>query len=229
MHIAQLIDHTLLKPEATAAQVEQVCREAVQYRFAAVCVSPCRVELAARVLAGSTVKTATVAGFPLGANLTDTKVAETRVVIRAGAGEVDMVLNIGALKDGRDEFVRDDIAAVARACHEGGVICKVIFETCLLNDDEKTRACRLSVAAGADFVKTSTGLSTGGATVADVALMSRLVKPRGIAVKAAGGIRTLTDLQAMVGAGATRIGTSAGVKIMQEAAGQPVTATGGGY
>jgi deoxyribose-phosphate aldolase len=157
MNIARLIDHTLLKPAATGAQIEQLCREARTHLFAAVCVHPCRVEQAAALLRGTSVKVATVAGFPLGANLPATKAAETRAVIAAGAAEVDMVLNIGALKDGNDDLVRADIAAVAAACHEHGALCKVIFETCLLTDDEKSRACRLCVAAQADFVKTSTG------------------------------------------------------------------------
>jgi deoxyribose-phosphate aldolase len=220
MNLAQLIDHTLLKAEATRAQIEQLCREAREHHFAAVCVQPCRVELAAALVRGADVQVATVAGFPLGANRPATKVAETRAVITAGATEVDMVLNLGALKDGDDALVRDDIAGVAAACHAGGALCKVILETCLLTDDEKARACRLCVEAKADFVKTSTGLSTGGATVADIELMSRLVKPHGLGVKASGGIRSLADVRAMVAAGATRIGTSAGVKIMQEATGR---------
>ncbi len=217
MNVAGLIDHTLLKPEATGADIERLCREAGEYGFHSVCVNPFHVRQAAALLRGSPVKVATVAGFPLGANLTETKVAEARSAIGDGAREIDMVLNIGALKDGDDAVVQRDIVAVAGTCHVEGVICKVIFETCLLSNEEKERACRACIEAGADFVKTSTGFSTGGATVEDVALLSRLVKPHGLGVKASGGIRTLADLKKMVAAGATRIGTSSGVKIMQEA------------
>ena len=217
MNIAGLIDHTLLKPEATATDIERLCREAMEFGFWSVCVNPFNVRQAATCLKGSTVKVCTVVGFPLGANLTETKVYETRFAIRDGASEIDMVINVGALKAGNDSVVRSDIQSVVQACREGHALCKVILETGLLTDAEKTRACQLCVEAGADFVKTSTGLGAGGATVADVALMARLVKPHGLGVKASGGIRSLLDLQKMVGAGATRVGTSSGVKIVQEA------------
>lgn len=229
MNIASLIDHTLLKPDATADQIEQLCQEARACGFASVCVNPYRVSQVAMLLNGSPVKTCSVVGFPLGANLTATKVAEARALLQAGARELDMVLNIGALKSGDIATAQRDIAEVAAACHDAGVLCKVIFETCLLTDNEKTIACQLCIAAKADFVKTSTGLSTGGATVEDIALMSLLVKPHGLQVKASGGIRSLADLQKMVAAGATRIGTSAGVRIVQEAAGQTVTPTASAY
>ena len=181
------------------------------------------------MLQGSPVRVCTVIGFPLGANATTTKEAEAKDALRNGARELDMVLNIGALKDGNDAAVQADIAAVVAVAHGARALCKVIFETCLLTEDEKARACRLCVVAQADFVKTSTGLSTGGATVADIKLMSRLVNPHGLQVKASGGIRTLADLQQMVAAGATRIGTSAGVKIVQEVAGQVVAPGAAGY
>ena len=215
--IASLIDHTILKPEATRADLVKVCREARQYHFASVCVNPYWVPLVRAELAGSPVKICTVVGFPLGATSTESKVAEAGIALRDGAQEIDMVINIGALKAGDEAVVLADLRSVVQACRESDALCKVIFETCLLTHDEKVRACELCVKAGVDFVKTSTGFSTGGATVEDVALMSRLVKPHGIGVKASGGIRTLADLQKMVAAGATRIGTSHGVKIMQEA------------
>jgi deoxyribose-phosphate aldolase len=224
MNIAALIDHTLLKPEATAADIARLCGEAREFAFWSVCVNPCHVRHAAAALTGparseasSNVKVCTVIGFPLGANLTETKVYETRFALRDGASEIDMVINIGALKAGDDAVVLADLQSVVQACRESDARCKVIFETCLFTHDEKVRACELCVKAGVDFVKTSTGLSTGGATVEDVALMSQLVKPHGIGVKASGGIRTLADLKKMVAAGATRIGTSHGVRIMQEA------------
>ena len=219
MHIASLIDHTLLKPDATPAAVAQLCREAVQHQFCSVCINPVHVRPAAALLRNTPVKVCTVIGFPLGANLTETKVAETHAAIRDGAREIDMVLNIGALKAGDSATVLADIQAVTQICHAAHAICKVIFETCLLTDAEKTLACELCITGGADFVKTSTGFSTGGATVDDVMLMSRLVKPHGLGVKASGGIRSLADFQKMVAAGATRIGTSSGIKILQEAAG----------
>jgi deoxyribose-phosphate aldolase len=229
MNIASLIDHTLLKPEATEADIERLCQEAKTHQFWSVCVNPFHVRTAATLLHGTGVKTASVVGFPLGANQTRIKAAEAELTLADGAGEIDMVLNIGALKAGNFDHVRGDIAAVAQVSRARGALLKVIFETCLLNEAEKTRACELSVAAGAHFVKTSTGLSSGGATVADVELMSRLVKPHGLQVKASGGIRTLADLQTMVEAGATRIGTSAGIKILQEAAGQKVAPSASGY
>ena len=229
MNIAALIDHTLLKPEATKLDIERLCREAKEHGFWSVCVNPFYVHEAAALLRGTPVKTASVVGFPLGANHSRIKAQEAQIAIGDGAGEIDMVLNISALKSGDFSFVGNDISAVARLCREHGAICKVILETCLLNEAEKTRACEICVAAGSHFVKTSTGLSTGGATVADVALMSRLVKAHGIGVKASGGVRTLADVEAMVAAGATRIGTSAGIKILQEAAGKRVTPSDAGY
>ena len=211
--IAALIDHTLLKPQATEADIRKLCQEARQYRFAAVCVNPCWVPLAASELAGSPVKVATVAGFPLGANTTEIKVTEAQAAIAAGALEIDMVLNIGELCGGNLDAVHRDIAAVVGASHSRGALVKVILETALLNDEQKTAACHLSKDAGADFVKTSTGFSAHGATVHDVELMRRVVGPE-TGVKASGGVRTLQDLRAMLAAGANRIGTSAGVDIM---------------
>jgi len=212
--IAALIDHTLLKPQATAADIRRLCQEARRYGFAAVCVNPYWVALAAEELAGSPVRVASVAGFPLGANSTAVKVAESEAAIAAGAHEMDMVLNIGELCAGSLDAVRTDIAAVVAAAHARGALVKVILETALLNYQQKTAACELSKLAGADFVKTSTGFSTHGATVHDVALMRRVVGPA-MGVKASGGIRTLEDLEAMRTAGATRIGTSSGVQIVE--------------
>lgn len=214
--IAHMIDHTLLKPEATAAQVEQLCREAVDHEFAAVCINPTHVKLAAQFLAGSKIHVCTVAGFPLGATTSAVKAFEAEQVIKAGATEVDMVINIGALKAGDDALVQADIAAVVQTCHTHGAICKVIIETALLTDEETVRACQLSVAAQADFVKTSTGFSTSGAKAEDVALMRQTVGPD-VGVKAAGGMRTLADARTMVEAGATRLGTSSGIKIISGA------------
>ena len=214
--IASLIDHTLLKPQATAADIRRLCQEARRYEFATVCVNPYWVPLAALELAGSSVLVAAVVGFPLGANTTAIKVAETEAVIAAGAREVDMVLNIGELCAGNNQAVAADIAAVVSAAHARGAVVKVILETALLTDDQKTAACALSKQAGADFIKTSTGFSTGGATVNDVALMRRAVGPD-IGVKASGGIRTMEDLEAMRAAGANRIGTSSGVQILEAA------------
>lgn len=212
--IAALIDHTLLKPQATATDIRRLCQEARRYEFAAVCVNPHWVPLAAEALSGSAVRLATVAGFPLGANTTGVKVAETEAAIAAGAREIDMVLNIGELCGGNLAAVRADIAAVAAAAHARGALVKVILETAVLNDDQKTAACLLSRQAGADFVKTSTGFSTRGATVQDVALLRRTVGPD-MGVKASGGIRTLEDVEAMRAAGANRIGTSSGVEIVE--------------
>lgn len=228
MDIARYIDHTLLKPEATPAQIEKLCAEAREHGFASVCVNPSYVPLCARLLAGTAPKVCTVVGFPLGATTTETKVYETRGAIRDGAREVDMVIAVGRLKVGDHDYVREDIRQVAAAAHEGGAICKVIVETALLSDDEKRAACQLAVEAGADFVKTSTGFASGGATPQDVALMRDAVA--GAAqVKAAGGIRSLADAQAMIAAGATRLGTSAGVQLAREAAGQPAAPSGQGY
>lgn len=214
--IARYIDHTALKPEATAAQVQQLCDEARQYHFAAVCVNPCRVKLCAQQLKGTSVKIATVVGFPLGANLPEVKAFETQQAIADGAHEIDMVINIGALKSKDYALVARDIAAVVNATHAGGAITKVIIEAVLLTDEEKVIACELAKEAGAEFVKTSTGFASGGATVHDVALMRQTVGPD-IGVKAAGGIRTYADAIKMIEVGATRIGASASVKIMQEA------------
>jgi deoxyribose-phosphate aldolase len=215
-NIARYIDHTLLKADATRAQVTQLCREAQEYRFAAVCVNPTNVSLCADLLKDSGVAVACVAGFPLGATSPEVKAYEARQAIQNGATEIDMVINIGALKDGDYGLVERDIAAVVRVCHDGDAVCKVIIEAALLTEQEKVKACELAQKAGADYVKTSTGLGPGGATAADVALMRRVVGP-GMGVKAAGGIRSLADAQAMIEAGASRIGTSAGTKIVQEA------------
>lgn len=215
--IAGMVDHTLLKPDATSSQVEQLCKEARENNFCAVCVNPVHVALVAKQLKGSCVKTCSVIGFPLGAITTEQKVCETRSVIEAGGEEVDMVLNNGALKAGDFETVRADVAAVAEACHAGGAILKVILETGLLSDEEKLRACQLCVEAKADFVKTSTGFGFGGATVEDIALMSGAVKEAGLGVKASGGVRDYAAACAMIEAGATRIGTSSGIAIVEEA------------
>ncbi len=212
--IAASIDHTLLKPEATAAQIEALCAEAREHHFASVCVNPTHVRQAARLLRKSGVAVCTVAGFPLGATTPEVKAFEAEHAISQGASEIDMVLNIGALKGGDDRLVGRDIRGVARVVHAAGKLLKVIIETALLTDDEKRRVCLIAKRAGADFVKTSTGLSTGGATVADVRLMRETVGPR-LGVKAAGGIRSLADAEAMLDAGATRLGTSAGVAIMK--------------
>jgi deoxyribose-phosphate aldolase len=214
--IAALIDHTLLKPQAMAVDIRRLCQEARRYGFATVCVNPYWVALAASELAGSSVRVAAVAGFPLGANTTAITVAETEAVIAAGAREVDMVLNLGELCAGNFDAARTDIAAVVGGAHARGAIVKVILETALLTDDQKIAACTLSKQAGADFVKTSTGFSTHGATVHDVTLMRRTVGPD-IGVKASGGVRTLGDLEAMRAAGANRIGTSSGVQIVAAA------------
>lgn len=214
--VAHLIDHTLLKPDATIQQIAQLCHEALLYNFASVCVNPSHVKQAAQLLKNSDVKVCTVIGFPLGATSTAAKTFETQQALSDGATEIDMVINVGALKGGDDTLVAQDIAAVANAAHRGGAILKVIIETSLLTDDEKMRACVLSKQAGADFVKTSTGFSGGGATIEDVALMRKTVGP-GLGVKASGGIRNLADAKNMIAAGATRLGASAGVKIIKEA------------
>ena len=221
MNIASLIDHTLLKPAATPADIDQLCQEAGRHQFCSVCVNPVYVQQAAQLLENTPVHVGTVVGFPLGANLIETKAIETRAALRDGAREIDMVLNLGALKAGKITTVLTDIQAVVQLCQGAGAISKVIFETCLLTDAEKILACELCVTCGVNFVKTSTGFSTAGATVADVALLSQQVASHGLGVKAAGGIRSFADLQALVAAGATRIGTSAGIKILQEAAAQP--------
>lgn len=212
--VAGLIDHTLLRPESTRAQIVDLCREARQYGFAAVCVNPCWAALAVSELAGSPVKIATVVSFPLGATSTEAKLAEAAAALRVGAREIDMVMNIGALRGGDLETVKQDIQAVTAETHAAGAIVKVILETALLDDRQKAVACTLAKMAGADFVKTSTGFGPAGATAEDVALMRRVVGAE-MGVKAAGGIRTLDDLRRMTAAGANRIGTSAGVKIVE--------------
>ncbi len=211
--IANMIDHTLLKPESTKEQVEILCQEAKEYTFASVCVNPTWVAYAHELLEGTQVKVCTVIGFPLGASTPEVKAFETKDAIANGATEVDMVINIGALKSGDDALVKRDIEAVV-AASKGKALSKVIIETCLLTDEEKVKACKLAVEAGADYVKTSTGFSTGGATVADITLMRETVGPD-IGVKASGGVRSLEDAQNMIEAGATRLGASSGVKIMQ--------------
>ena len=226
--VAAMIDHTLLKPDATRQQIEELCREAAQFKFATVCVNPTWVALCARLLAGSPVRVCCVVGFPLGATTADVKGYETRRVIFDGAREVDMVINVGALKSGDFHLVERDIEAVTTPCREGGVLSKVIIEAALLTDDEKVTACTLAKAAGADYVKTSTGFGPGGATAADVALMRRVVGAE-MGVKAAGGVRDLEGVKAMIAAGATRVGASAGVKIVKEARGEKAAATSTGY
>jgi len=212
--VASLIDHTILKPDATRAEVEKVCEEARKYGFASVCVNPYWVSLVAEKLKGSAVKVCTVVGFPLGATTTASKVHETEDALRAGAAEIDMVQNVGALRSGDTERVKQDIRAVVEAAHAAGAIVKVILETSLIDDNQKATACAMAKLAGADFVKTSTGFSGGGATAHDIALMRAVVGPD-MGVKASGGVRTLDDVKAMTAAGATRIGASASVKIIQ--------------
>jgi len=215
--IAALIDHTILKADATRADVLKVCREAREYHFASVCVNSYWVPVVRHELAGSPVKVCTVVGFPLGAASTEAKTAEAAAAVCAGAQEVDMVINVGALRSGDQEAVKTDIEEVVRVSHRGGAIVKVILETALLDDNQKAVACMLSKAAGADFVKTSTGFGPSGATAHDIALMREVVGPS-MGVKASGGIRTLQDVQAMTAAGATRIGASASVKIVEATA-----------
>lgn len=212
--LAGMIDHTLLKPDATADKIAQLCFEAKKYHFASVCVNPTNVKLCAELLRGSDVKVCTVIGFPLGATSTDVKVFETKDAIQNGATEIDMVINIGALKAGDNELVAHDIREVVRAAHESDALVKVIIETALLTDEEKIIACLLAKEAGADYVKTSTGFSSGGATVHDVALMRQTVGPN-LGVKAAGGIHSHEEAEQLVAAGATRLGASAGIKIIQ--------------
>ncbi|MGZ9166607.1 MAG: deoxyribose-phosphate aldolase [Anaerolineales bacterium] len=209
-----MIDHTLLKPDATQQEIAQLCFEARKYGFASVCVNPTWVSLCAELLKGSAAKVCTVIGFPLGATAPEVKAFETENAIRQGATEIDMVINIGALKARDLEAVARDIRGVVNAAHACGIIVKVIIETVLLTDEEKTIACLIAKEAGADFVKTSTGFAGGGATVHDVALMRKTVGPQ-MGVKASGGVRTFEDAESMIKAGATRIGASAGVKIIQ--------------
>ena len=213
MSIASYIDHTLLKQDATGQQIDQLCAEAAQYHFASVCVNPYYVARCVKNLKGTDVKVCTVVGFPLGATTTEAKVFETLQAIATGATEIDMVINVGALKSGHIKGVEQDIQALVAAC-EGNALLKVIIETCLLTDEEKVLACQIAKRCGADFVKTSTGFSTGGATVEDIALMRETVGPE-MGVKASGGIRDYAKAKAMVEAGATRIGASAGIAIVE--------------
>lgn len=223
--VARHIDHTLLKPDATRDEILRICEEGVRYGFASVCINPIWVREAACALRGSGVKVCTVIGFPLGANSPDTKAYEARRSIFDGASELDMVINVGALKSGDNDLVSRDIRGVVEIAHESGFICKVIIETALLTDDEKVSACLIAKEAGADFVKTSTGFAKGGATVADVALMRRVVGGQ-MGVKASGGVKDLKQAQEMIHAGATRIGASVGVKIIQEAGGISISPGG---
>ncbi|WP_280770329.1 deoxyribose-phosphate aldolase [Salipaludibacillus daqingensis] len=211
--IGAIIDHTQLKPETKQEQIVKLCEEAREYKFASVCVNPTWVKKSAELLSGSGVDVCTVVGFPLGATTPETKAFETKNAIENGATEIDMVLNIGALKDGNNDLVEADMRAVVEAA-KGKALTKVILETCLLTDEEKTRACEIALKAGLDFVKTSTGFSTGNATIEDVKLMRSVVGDKA-GVKASGGVRSLEDAQAMVEAGATRIGASAGVSIVK--------------
>jgi len=215
--IARLIDHTILKAEAVRDEVKTVCDEALRYEFASVCVNPCWVPFVAAELRGSIVRVCTVVGFPLGATSTAAKICETSAALADGAQEIDMVINVGALLGGDTADVESDIGGVVRVSHAQGAIVKVIIETALLTDAQKVLACQLAQRAGADFVKTSTGFSKSGATVEDIALMRKTIGPT-MGVKASGGIRTLDDVKAMVAAGATRIGASAGVRIVEASA-----------
>ena len=227
-NVAAMIDHTLLKPDATRGEIETLCREAKEFGFASVCVNPTWVATCARLMRGSPVAVCSVVGFPLGATTADTKQYETRRAIFDGASEIDMVINVGALKSGNLHLVESDIRAVTSACRESNVLSKVIIETALLTDDEKVTACTLAKAAAADFVKTSTGFVPGGATAEDVALMRRVVG-EDMGIKASGGVRTLEGVKAMVAAGATRIGASAGVRIVQQSRGQQPAEAAKGY
>jgi len=213
MDLAKYIDHTLLKPDATAADIDKLCTEAAEYGFASVCVNPAWVKRAAQNLRGTDVRVASVIGFPFGATLPEIKAMEARRVLRDGAREIDMVINIGALKSGQYDVVQDDIAKVSDACHEVGALNKVIIETTLLEDEEKVMASHLAQLAKADFVKTSTGYAGGGATVHDVLLMRETVGPK-MGIKASGGVRNREDAKEMIAAGATRIGASAGIAIV---------------
>jgi deoxyribose-phosphate aldolase len=223
--IAALIDHTLLRPEATREDILKLCREAREYKFASVCVNSYWVPLAVAELVDSSVKVCTVVGFPLGATSTEAKSAETQAALRAGAREIDMVQNIGALRGGDSDAVQADIAAVVEVAHRSGAIVKVILETALLDDNQKVVACQLAQKAGADFVKTSTGFGPSGATIHDVQLMRRTVGPK-MGVKASGGIRTLDDLKKMIAAGATRIGASSSIQIVEAITATPQPARG---
>jgi len=220
--VSALIDHTLLKPDATATEVEKLCREAAEFHFATVCINPTWVAFSARLLRGSGVGVCSVVGFPLGATTPDVKQYETRRAIFDGATEIDMVINVGALKSGDLRLVEQDIEAVTTPCRQSGVVSKVIIEAALLSEEEKVTASTLTKAAGADFVKTSTGFGPGGATIADVMLMRRVVGDS-VGVKAAGGVRDLDQMRAMVAAGASRVGASAGVRIVKESRGESLT------
>ena len=226
--VASMIDHTLLKPDATRNDIEALCREAAEYGFASVCVNPTWVADCTRLLRQASVKVCSVVGFPRGAATADTKHYETRRALFDGAREIDMVINVGALKSGDLRLVERDIEAVTGPCREAGALSKVIIEAALLTDEEKVAACTVAKAAGADFVKTSTGFGPGGATAGDVALMRRVVGAE-MGVKAAGGVRDLEGLKAMVAAGATRIGASAGVRIVQESRGETPAGASKGY
>lgn len=214
----KFIDHTLLKPDATSEQIQKLCEEAKTHQFMSVCVNPYYVPLCAKLLKGSGVKVCTVVGFPLGANPKSVKEAETKWVLEHGAQEVDMVINIAAAKNEEWTLIEEEIQALASLCHKSGAILKVIFETCLLTDAQKRKACEASWKAGADFVKTSTGFSTGGATIEDVKLMREAVGMN-LGVKASGGIRDIATAQAMIAAGATRLGTSSGVALVTQGVG----------
>eukprot|EP01029_Cantina_marsupialis_P028884 TRINITY_DN778132_c0_g1_i1.p1 TRINITY_DN778132_c0_g1~~TRINITY_DN778132_c0_g1_i1.p1 ORF type:complete len:226 (-),score=69.10 TRINITY_DN778132_c0_g1_i1:178-855(-) len=213
--ICSYIDHTVLKAVAKPEDIVKVCEEAKEYKFASVCINPTYVALAKEKLEGSDVKVCTVVGFPLGANTSAVKAFETEDAIKNGAEEIDMVIAVGMLKNGDYDYVKKDIEAVTEVCKKHNVLSKVIFETCLLTDEEKKKACELCVEAGANFVKTSTGFSTGGATKEDIKLMSDAVKEHGLGVKASGGVRSKDDADIVIANGATRIGASAGVKICQ--------------
>ena len=211
--LSKFIDHTVLKAETSEKAVEKVCKEALDYKFASVCINPCNVKLASKLLEGSEVKVCTVIGFPLGANTSKVKAFETEDAIANGAHEVDMVINIGKLKDKDYDYVREDIKAVVNVA-KGKALTKVIIETCLLTDEEKVKACELAKEAGADFVKTSTGFSTGGATPADIKLVRETVGPD-MGVKASGGVRNIDDAEAVIKNGATRIGASSSIDIVE--------------
>ncbi|MFH2051526.1 MAG: deoxyribose-phosphate aldolase [bacterium] len=215
--LARYIDHTILKPDATVAMIDKIIGEAREFSFRSVCVNPCWVKRVADGLRGTRVLTCSVVGFPLGASTPDIKGMEARKAIRDGAKEIDMVINVGRLKSGDDDYVLRDVLAVTDACRDGGAVSKVIIETALLTDEEKRRACELSRRARANFVKTSTGFASGGATAEDVALMASVVRGAGMEVKASGGIKSFSDAKRMIDAGATRIGASASIAIIQEA------------
>lgn len=214
MNINQYIDHTLLKPETTRAQIEKLCHEAREWKFAAVCINSYFVKYAVQILQSSDVRVCTVVGFPLGASTMETKRFEAMKAVAEGAKEVDMVINVSAIKSQEWQYVLDDMSSLAQVTHQQGALLKVILETCLLTDEEKKKACELAVKANVDFVKTSTGFSTGGATIEDVKLMRSVVGPK-MGVKASGGIRDLATAQQMIEAGATRLGTSSGILIVQ--------------